>query len=144
MCRASVILWAQKPSVEVEQGLFCPASEKAYCGFLIFHFFCRRFMTCFQRCRRSLFAAMVLCLTVSLNAAAARPGRITLGGGDAGCTFWPVGVDYAWQDWGNDFATAGWATRWPTIQTALNTMAADGVHAVRWWVFTDFGSSPNW
>jgi hypothetical protein len=61
-----------------------------------------------------------------------------------GCTLWPLGCNFAWNQWGGDFSSSNWASKWATDQSDLATMAADGVHVVRWWVFTDFGSSPTW
>jgi hypothetical protein len=61
-----------------------------------------------------------------------------------GCTVWPLGCNFAWNQWGTDFSSNNWATNWATDQSDLTTMYNDGVRVVRWWVFTDFGSSPTW
>jgi hypothetical protein len=61
-----------------------------------------------------------------------------------GCTIWPLGVNLAWNQWGTDFSNNNWAANLATDQATFDTMYNDGVRVVRWWVFTDFGSSPNW
>ena len=61
-----------------------------------------------------------------------------------GCTVWPLGCNFAWNQWGTDFSNSNWASNWATDQSDLTTMYNDGVRVVRWWVFTDFGSSPTW
>ena len=61
-----------------------------------------------------------------------------------GCTVWPLGCNFAWNQWGTDFSNSNWAANWATDQSDLTTMYNDGVRVVRWWVFTDFGSSPTW
>ena len=57
------------------------------------------------------------------------------------CTFWALGVDYAWNNWGTDFGTG---YNQATMQSDFDAMYNAGVRSVRWWVFTDFGSSPLW
>jgi hypothetical protein len=61
-----------------------------------------------------------------------------------GKDYFPLGVNYAWKDWGRDFADAGWEERYKVILTDLNLMKARGVRTLRWWVFTDFVESPLW
>lgn len=61
-----------------------------------------------------------------------------------GKAYFPIGVNYAWKNWGVDFADQGWAERFKTIQADLDLMKARGVRTLRWWVFTDFVDSPLW
>ncbi len=62
----------------------------------------------------------------------------------AGKDYFPLGVNYAWQDWGVDFSDQGWAERFPKIEANLDLMKARGVRTVRWWIYTDFVTSPLW
>ncbi len=59
-----------------------------------------------------------------------------------GTKYWPLGVNYAWNAWGNDFSDNGWATHFESIKSQLNDMAAQGSYAVRWWVFCDMYAAP--
>lgn len=61
-----------------------------------------------------------------------------------GKDYFPLGVNYAWKDWGRDFADAGWEERFKVILTDLDLMKARGVRTLRWWVYTDFVESPLW
>ncbi len=61
-----------------------------------------------------------------------------------GKPYFPLGVNYAWKDWGKDFATQGWPTRFKAIQADLDLMRARGVRSLRWWVYTDFVAAPLW
>jgi len=54
-----------------------------------------------------------------------------------GQTLWPVGVNLAWYSWDQDFLDSGMASNAATIEAQLDTMASQGVHAVRWWIFPD-------
>jgi O-glycosyl hydrolase len=79
--------------------------------------------------------------TPTAGATAVTGGRI---GWMNGCTIWPVGDNYAWLNWGTDFSNTNWASNFTTIKSDLDTMYSRGVRVVRWWVFTDFQSSPLW
>jgi hypothetical protein len=59
-------------------------------------------------------------------------------------TLWPVGVNLAWYDWDNDFSDNGWVARFVKIKAQMDTMASQGVHALRWWVFPDGNVAPLW
>lgn len=61
-----------------------------------------------------------------------------------GQPYFALGVNYAWRDWGKDFADAGWDKRYPLILADLDKMRASGVRTLRWWVYTDFVDSPLW
>lgn len=61
-----------------------------------------------------------------------------------GKEYFPIGVNYAWRDWGVDFSDQGWNERFPKIVADLDQMKARGVRTLRWWVFTDFVTSPLW
>lgn len=61
-----------------------------------------------------------------------------------GKDYFPLGVNYAWKDWGMDFSNQGWDSRFQKIQADLDVMKARGVRTLRWWVFTDFVASPLW
>jgi hypothetical protein len=61
-----------------------------------------------------------------------------------GNTLWPVGVNLAWYNWDQDFLDNGWDTRFTAIKAQFDTMASQGVHAVRWWVFPDGNTAPLW
>ncbi|WP_234122454.1 glycoside hydrolase 5 family protein [Clostridium hydrogenum] len=56
--------------------------------------------------------------------------------------YWPLGADYAWKDWGSDFSDNGWTDRFTKIKADFDSMASQGVHAVRWWVFCDSWAAP--
>jgi hypothetical protein len=78
-------------------------------------------------------------------------GSAGLGAAEIGCVkdlqgkpYFPLGVNYAWKNWGMDFADQGWSERFKAIQADLDGMQAKGVRTLRWWVFTDFVSSPLW
>ena len=58
--------------------------------------------------------------------------------------YFPLGVDYAWKDWGKDFRDRGWPKRFKTIEKDLDQMKARGVRTLRWWIYTDFVDSPLW
>ncbi len=68
--------------------------------------------------------------------------------GDTGITwmnntkYWPLGVNYAWNQWGNDFSDNNWAAHFESIKSHLNDMSAQGSFAVRWWVFCDSYAAP--
>jgi len=57
--------------------------------------------------------------------------------------YFPLGANYAWQDWDTDFSDNGWANRFTTIKATFDDMSSKGVHAVRWWVFCNSYASPN-
>jgi hypothetical protein len=57
--------------------------------------------------------------------------------------YFPLGVNYAWQDWDRDFSDEGWSTRFNTIKSTFDDMSSKGVRAVRWWVFCNSYASPN-
>ncbi len=61
-----------------------------------------------------------------------------------GKDYFPIGVNYAWKDWGVDFADQGWDQRFGKIQADFDLMKSRGVRTLRWWVFTDFVTSPLW
>ena len=61
-----------------------------------------------------------------------------------GKDYFPIGVNYAWKDWGVDFADSGWEPRFQKIQADLDLMKSRGVRTLRWWIYTDFVSSPLW
>jgi hypothetical protein len=61
-----------------------------------------------------------------------------------GNTLWPVGVNLAWYNWDQDFLDNGWDSRFVAIKAQFDTMAAQGVRAVRWWVFPDGNTAPLW
>lgn len=61
-----------------------------------------------------------------------------------GKAYFPLGVNYAWKDWGVDFAAQGWPERFKKMQADFDLMQARGVRTLRWWVYTDFVSSPLW
>ena len=61
-----------------------------------------------------------------------------------GRDYFPLGVNYAWKDWGRDFSDAGWEGRFKVIQADLDAMQKRGVRTLRWWVYTDFTDSPVW
>lgn len=61
-----------------------------------------------------------------------------------GKDYFPLGVNYAWRDWGVDFSDQGWAERFVKIQADLDLMKAKGVRTLRWWIYTDFVVSPLW
>jgi hypothetical protein len=61
-----------------------------------------------------------------------------------GKEYFPLGVNYAWKDWGVDFSDRGWPERFKKIEADLDLMKARGVRTLRWWVFTDFVASPLW
>lgn len=56
--------------------------------------------------------------------------------------YFPLGANYAWQDWGTDFSDNGWTNRFATIKSTFNDMSSKGVRAVRWWVFCNSYASP--
>lgn len=56
--------------------------------------------------------------------------------------YFPLGANYAWQDWDNDFSDNGWSTRYPKLKATLDEMNNQGVYAVRWWVFCNMYASP--
>lgn len=56
----------------------------------------------------------------------------------------PLGVNYAWVDWGRDFHSVGFEERFRRIQKDLDLMRSRGVRTLRWWVYTDFVESPLW
>ena len=57
-------------------------------------------------------------------------------------TLWPVGVNLAWYNWDQDFLDSGWTERFAAIKAQMDVMAAEGVHALRWWVFPDACNVP--
>ncbi|HYH02905.1 MAG TPA: cellulose binding domain-containing protein [Bacillota bacterium] len=59
-------------------------------------------------------------------------------------TLWPLGVNLAWYNWDNDFSDNGWTARFAAIKAQFDTMASQGVRAVRWWVFPDGNVAPLW
>lgn len=63
----------------------------------------------------------------------------------AGSNWYLAGANYAWYNYGTDFGTGGWGkfTNWSTIAAHFATMASEGVHVVRWWVFADGRYSPQ-
>ena len=61
-----------------------------------------------------------------------------------GSTLWPVGVNLAWYNWDQDFMDSGWTDRFTAIKAQMDTMASEGVHALRWWVFPDGNGVPLW
>ncbi|WP_068605967.1 carbohydrate-binding protein [Paenibacillus swuensis] len=58
-------------------------------------------------------------------------------------SYYPLGTNYAWYDYGNDFSNASFNANWNTIKTQIDDMAAKGVKTVRWWVFAGMMSAPN-
>ncbi len=87
-----------------------------------------------KQCLKFLFGVVIwVLLTLPLSAA----GLNWM----SGCTIWPLGVNYAWKNWGSDFSSASNLTG---IKSDLDAMYTKGVRVVRWWVFTDFQSSPTW
>lgn len=56
--------------------------------------------------------------------------------------YFPLGANYAWQDWDNDFSDNGWDSRFATIKSTFDDMSLRGVHSVRWWVFCNMWASP--
>jgi hypothetical protein len=61
-----------------------------------------------------------------------------------GKDYFPLGVNYAWVDWGKDFADKGWSERFKRIEKDFDLMRSRGVRTLRWWVYTDFVESPLW
>lgn len=59
-------------------------------------------------------------------------------------TIWALGANLAWYNWDNDFIDNGWASRFETIKAQFDSMAAQGVRVVRWWVFPDGNVAPLW
>ncbi|MDT8718326.1 cellulase family glycosylhydrolase [Clostridium sp. 19966] len=56
--------------------------------------------------------------------------------------YFPLGANYAWQDWDYDFSDNGWDSRFTTIKSTFDQMSSQGVHAVRWWVYCNMWASP--
>ncbi len=56
-----------------------------------------------------------------------------------GSTTYLLGADYPWWNYATDFGTGGWGkfTDWTTIDADFATMASQGVHVTRWWLFGD-------
>ncbi|PJI07418.1 MULTISPECIES: dockerin type I domain-containing protein [Clostridium] len=59
-----------------------------------------------------------------------------------GTKYFPLGANYAWKDWGNDFSDNGWDYRFTQIKADFDDMKSKGVNAVRWWVFCDSWAAP--
>ncbi|MDP4181554.1 MAG: cellulase family glycosylhydrolase [Bacillota bacterium] len=59
-----------------------------------------------------------------------------------GANYWPLGVNYAWETWGNDFSDNGWASHLEVLKSKLDDMKAQGSNAVRWWMFCDSYAAP--
>jgi hypothetical protein len=61
-----------------------------------------------------------------------------------GKDYFPLGVDYAWKDWGRDFNSKGWDVRFKSFEADFDAMQARGVRTLRWWIYTDFIEAPLW
>ncbi|AAK78894.1 hypothetical protein BJV85_003090 [Clostridium acetobutylicum] len=59
-----------------------------------------------------------------------------------GSKYFPLGANYAWDEWDNDFNDNGWTTRFAKIKADFDNMSAQGIHTVRWWVFCNMYASP--
>src|SRR6185503_6705441 len=93
---------------------------------------------------------ILMTLFLGLNSAGCAGGTVTPTAKINGVTwmdgkpYFPLGVNYAWKDWGKDFNDKGWDARFKRIQADFDSMHQRGARVVRWWVYTDFVDSPFW
>ncbi|MCL6590593.1 MAG: cellulose binding domain-containing protein [Firmicutes bacterium] len=97
-----------------------------------------------NRCYKVILVLLVCVLALSVSATVTKAASgVRLPWMD-GKTIWPVGVNLAWYNWDQDFLDNGWDSRFAAIKSQFDTMASQGVRAVRWWVFPDGNNAPLW
>lgn len=94
-------------------------------------------------------AIICLCAVVLVGGSWAGPFRTAQAAPSAGATvpwnggdWFLLGANYPWLNYGNDFGSNAWgaygvAANATTVTSQFTSMAEDGVHVARWWVFGD-------
>jgi len=96
---------------------------------------------------RAVRTALVAVFVASLCVAGSAPGQALSSGNRipwAGGSWYLQGTNYPWHGYGTDFGSNAWGTSgvhtsasFAAIDADFATMASEGIHSTRWWVFSD-------